>query len=107
MALFSAIAARWQLAAGLAALLIASHGLAYCEGREDGKEASEARQAALDLKAAQKARKADAAASQAVKGTTDNVEQGNQRAREAGGDDPLGAGLRSLRAETRPNAPAR
>lgn len=39
MAAFSAIAARWQLAVGILGLLILSHGLAYCKGAGDGKEA--------------------------------------------------------------------
>ena len=38
-AVFSAIAAKWQLAVGILGLLILSHSLAYCKGNSDGKAA--------------------------------------------------------------------
>lgn len=99
MSIATTILARWQLSLGILAALVLTHGLAYCEGREDGKNAAEAAQAALDLKATQNARKADAVAAETVtKGQTD-VEQANQRAREAadGSSDPLASFADSLR----------
>ena len=39
MAALSVIAARWQLALGIAGLLILTHGLAYCVGTGDGRAA--------------------------------------------------------------------
>jgi hypothetical protein len=109
MALFSGIVARWQLALGLAAALILSHTLAYCDGRSDGRNAAKAEQAALERKAIETARKADQTAAQAVKEGQDNVEAGNGRARDAasGGDDPLRDGFNSLRTEARPSPAAR
>lgn len=107
MSWIAAILARWQIALGVAALLVASHTLAYCDGRRDGKEAAEAEQAALQAAALEKARKADQAAAQAVTKGQGDVEAANQRAREAGGDDPLGAAFDSLRREARAGAATR
>ena len=101
MSIVTAILARWQIALGVVALLVASHTLAYCDGRRDGREVAEAEYAALQAAALEKARKADYIASEAAKETTKNVEAGNERAREAAdaGTDPLADALRSLRAE--------
>ena len=107
MSWIAAILARWQIALGVVALLIASHTLAYCDGRRGGREAAEAEHAALRASALEKARKADYIASEAAKETQNNVEAANQRAREAGGDDPLGAAFDSLRREARSGAATR
>lgn len=100
MSIISAILSRWQIALGVVALLIASHGTAYCSGQKHGKERAEAEQAALQAKALEQARKADYIASEAAKETTSNVEAGNQRAREANRGDALADGFNSLRRET-------
>ena len=107
MSIVTAILARWQIALGIVALLVASHTLAYCGGRRDGREAAEAEHTALQAAALEKARKADYIASEAAKETTKNVEAANQRAREAGGDDRLGAAFDSLRREARSGASTR
>ena len=101
MSIITAIMARWQIAAGVLALIIATHTLAYCEGREDGRNAAEAEAALVRQKALQRAREADSAATGASERTSENVEAGNQRARDAaaGSDDPLRAALERLRAE--------
>jgi hypothetical protein len=105
MALVAQIAARWQLAVGALVLLILSHSAAYCAGRSDGAAIAEVNAATIAQKATDRARTADSAANTTIKETTDAVEQGNQRARDAAtGDDPLGDALRSLReGQTRPN----
>ena len=73
---------------------------AYCVGKGDGKQAEQAKQAEVERKALERARKADNASQAQVEETTSHVEQGNQRARKAAlSDDPLADGLRSLRAE--------
>lgn len=107
MQLVNTILARWQIALGIVALLIASHTLAYCDGRRDGREVAEAEYAALQAAALEKARKADQAAAQAVTKGQDDVEAANQRAREAGGDDRLRGAFDSLRRETGAGAAAR
>jgi len=107
MSWIAAILARWQIALGVAALLVASHTLAYCDGRRDGREAAEAEHAALQAAALEKARKADQAATQAVTKGQDDVEAANQRAREAGGDDRLRGAFDSLRREARSGAATR
>lgn len=101
MSIITAILARWQIAAGVAALLVLTHGLAYCEGREDGRNAAEAEAALTARKAVERARQADTAAQGATERTSDAIEAGNERAREAAdaGSDPLADALRSLRAE--------
>ncbi len=54
------------------------------------------------VEAVSTAREADEAAHGAAQGKSEDIEHGNEQAREAarGSDDPLGDGLRSLRAET-------
>jgi hypothetical protein len=90
---------RLKLYAAIAGALVLSHGLAYCEGRKDGKASERAAQAIVEAKAVEKARKADADAGQAVEATKADVEAGNQRARDAaaGSDDPLRDGLGALK----------
>ena len=107
MSIVTAILARWQIALGVAALLVASHTLAYCDGRRDGREAAEAEHAALQAAALERARKADQAAADRVTKGQNDVEAANQRAREAGGDDRLGAAFDSLRREARSGATTR
>ena len=107
MSIVTAILARWQIALGVAALLVASHGTAYCSGQKHGREAAEAEHAALQAAALEKARKADQAAAQAVTKGQDDVEAANQRAREAGGDDRLRGAFDSLRRETGAGAATR
>ncbi len=93
------ILGRWKLYAAIAGALVMTHGLAYCEGRSDGKRIERAAQAKIEASAAQKARKADADAGKAVEETRATVEAGNQRARDAaeGSDDPLKSGLEALK----------
>lgn len=101
MTIINTILSRWQLSFGILAVLVLSHTLAYCEGREDGREAQKSAQAAIDLKAQQKARQGDQDAAQVVEKETDDVEARNQRAKDAAADsdDPLRAFLDSLRRE--------
>ena len=107
MSIVTAILARWQIVLGVVALLVASHTLAYCDGRKDGREAAEAEYAALQAAALEKARKADQAAADRVTKGQDDVEAGNQRAREANRGDPLSDGFDSLRREARSGAATR
>lgn len=98
----------WQLYAGLAAVLVGVG--AYCAGDASGYARKEAEQLIIERKALEKARAADAVAGEAVKQATDKTERENDKAREAanGSDDPLRAGLDSLRGEApRPNPSAR
>ncbi len=92
------ILGKWKLYLALAGALVLTHGLAYCEGRKDGKASERAAQAIVEAKAAVKVRKADAKAVEAVEATKADVEAGNQRARDAaaGSDDPLKSALDSL-----------
>jgi hypothetical protein len=80
---------RLKLYAAIAGALVLSHGLAYCEGRKDGKASERAAQAIVEAKAAVKAREADAKAGAAVDASKADVEAGNQKARDAaaGSDD--------------------
>lgn len=107
MQIVNTILARWQLSLGILAALVMSHSLTWCHGDSNGYDRRDKEQVALERKALEKARKADQVAAETVTKGQDNVEAGNQRAREAGGDDPLGNGLRSLRTETRSSAATR
>jgi hypothetical protein len=68
----------------------------------DDKAAVEADRTAAKAEAVPRAREADERAERAGNQTREGIEDGNDRAREAAADsgDPLGDGLRSLRAET-------
>ena len=92
------ILGKWKLYAAILGALVATHGLAYCTGRDDGKDVERAAQAKADAKAAVKVRKADAVAGQAVDTVKAGVEADNQKARDAaaGSDDPLRDGLGAL-----------
>lgn len=74
----------------------------------DDKAAIQADRNAANAQAAIAARKADERAEQAGNRTREGIEDANDRAQAAAdaGDDPLGDGLRSLRAETDRNGQA-
>lgn len=84
----------YAAAAAIALLLI------YNTGRNHGEADVQAAWDSATRAAIQQARDADEAANRAIDNTRNNVEQSNEQARDAatGSDDPLGAGLRSLRA---------
>lgn len=81
--------------------------VAYQVGKGDERAEAKLEAAQAQAKATEQARKSDAAAQAQIKETTDEVEAGNQRAREADRGDPLGDGLRSLRTEAGKHPPAR
>ena len=58
----SAILARWQVALAVLALLFLTHGLAYCEGREDGRAAIKAELRKAEAQAAEQSMRAAAKA---------------------------------------------
>ena len=81
------------------AALLACLPVAYCKGHGDGENAASAEYEAAARKAVERAREADTAAGETVTETRNEVENGNERARNAanGSDDPLRDGLGSLR----------
>ena len=99
MRIVNAVLSRWQLSLGILAALVLSHTLAYCEGREDGSNAEKIKQAEVERKAIEEARKRDEAAGAVVRKEQDDVEEKVQRARDAadGSPDPLKSFLDSLR----------
>jgi hypothetical protein len=99
MRIVNAVLSRWQLSLGILAALVLSHTLAYCEGREDGANAEKIKQAVVERKAVEEARKRDEAAGAVVRKEQDDVDAKVQRARDAAQDssDPLRSFLDSLR----------
>ena len=71
----------------------------YSHGKSVGYGQSEAEHAEVARKAAEQAREADAVSGSVVDQSKNEVEQGNERARDAanGSDDPLRDGLNGLR----------
>jgi hypothetical protein len=96
----------WQAYAALGALVLLF--IAYSQGKGAGVAQERARQAQIEAQAVKRARLADDAARQEVTKGQDDVRQSNERARQAAnaGDDPLGDGLRSLRADNAGARPA-
>lgn len=87
---------RWlKIALGAVAVV----GLVFLLHKCAVREAVKADRSAANAEAATTARDADERAEEAGNRTTEEVEDGNDRAREAadGSDDPLGDALRSLR----------
>lgn len=91
----------------VALAVIVALAVAYQVGKGNERAEAKLEAAQAQAKATEQARKSDAAASAQIKETTDEVEAGNQRAREADRGDPLGDGLRSLRTEAGKHPPAR
>jgi outer membrane murein-binding lipoprotein Lpp len=81
------------------AIIAAVASLTWLHGCQTGAQREKAAQAAQTAKAIEKARKADQSAAQAVSKAKQETEQSNAdaKAAAAGSDDPLRAGLDSLR----------
>ncbi len=109
MKIWGLVLGNWKIALGVIGLLLMTHTLAYCTGVGDGRDAEKIKQAEIAAEALTKAREADSAAGATVKETTDAVEEGNQRARDAaaGSADPLGDAMRSLRGKANVNPATR
>lgn len=83
------------------AALLACLPVTYCKGRADGRAIEREAQATVERKATEEAREADQAAGAVVDAEQDSVATSNARAEEAArqSDDPLKAGLDSIRGE--------
>lgn len=96
---FAKPVAKGVLIAGAVALIV---GAFLVWDHFDDKAAVEADRNASRAEAVSRAREADEGAETAANRTREDIEDGNERAREAArdSDDPLGDGLRSLRTPT-------
>lgn len=97
---FAAIVGRWQLSLGILAAVLLCLGLAYCKGRDDGRDLERAKRAAVVAEAVSRAREADAAgletaqAGKAASGA--EIERGRDAAAKAT-DDPWRAATEAMR----------
>lgn len=92
----AAVVAHWQIAVGVAALLIVTHLLAYCEGRSDGRNNVLAEQREAEIDRQRQTREADKKAD--TTRTRDQQENtGNAQERTDAIDDGGRTGLNCLR----------
>ena len=77
----AAIVAKWQIALGFLILLISSHGLAYCKGRNDGAENIRAAISKAQIQQQRKTRDADENAD-AARQTDDERNDANAQERD-------------------------